>query len=97
MKNMIKLITLLPLASVGQAANIPITYLPFTIIAPGTHVLNTDLTAPNANSIAISMYKPVGSVVLRLNGHTLHAAPVPFRELNTAQTNRIRQGSPYLT
>jgi hypothetical protein len=30
------------------------------------------------------MYKPVGSVVLDLNGHTLHAAPTPFAEANTS-------------
>jgi hypothetical protein len=84
MKTLIKLMTLLALASVGQAANIPITYLPFTITAPGTYVLATDLTSKKPNSFAISMYKPVGSVVLDLNGHTLHAAPAPFVEANTA-------------
>jgi hypothetical protein len=66
----------------GQAANIPITYLPFTINSPGTYVLQKDLTA-NANSFAISMAKPVGAIVLDLNGHTLHAIPVPFPQLNT--------------
>jgi hypothetical protein len=68
----------------GQAANIPITYLPFHITAPGTYVLNTDLTAPYSKTPAITTNQPVGIVVLDLQGHTLHAAPVPFRELNTA-------------
>jgi hypothetical protein len=66
----------------NQAANIPVNYLPFTINSPGTYVLQRDLTA-NANSFAISMAKPVGAIVLDLNGHTLHAIPVPFPQLNT--------------
>ena len=75
MKNVLKLIALLALASIGQAANfpnIPISYLPFTISAPGTYVLNTDLTLANANSFAINMNQPVGDVVLDLKGQTLH-------------------------
>jgi hypothetical protein len=58
-------------ATHGQAANIPITYLPYTISAPGTYVLNTDLTA-NPNSYAILIYQPAGNVILDLKGHTLN-------------------------
>jgi hypothetical protein len=89
MKTIIKLITLLALASVGQAANIPITHLPFSITAPGTYVLNTDLAAPYSKSPAITVYSPVGNIVLDLQGHTIHAAPVPFRELNTASQGML--------
>jgi hypothetical protein len=67
----------------SHAANIPITHLPFSINAPGTYVLNTDLIAPYSKSPAITVYSPVGVIVLDLQGHTIHAAPVPFRELNT--------------
>jgi hypothetical protein len=55
----------------NQAANIPITYLPYTISAPGTYVLNTDLTAI-PNSYAILINQPIGNVTLDLKGHTLH-------------------------
>jgi hypothetical protein len=68
----------------NQAANIPINYLPFKITAPGTYVLNSDLTAPysRTQTPAITTYQPVGFVVIDLQGHTIHAAPVPARELN---------------
>jgi hypothetical protein len=55
----------------SQAANIIINYLPYTISAPGTYVLNTDLTAI-PNSYAILINQPVGNVTLDLKGHTLH-------------------------
>jgi hypothetical protein len=58
-------------AATGQAANVPINYLPFTISAPGTYVLNTDLTAI-PNSYAILINQPIGNVTLDLKGHTLH-------------------------
>jgi hypothetical protein len=57
----------------GQAANVPINYLPFTISAPGTYVLSKDLTSTNVNAVAITMnQQAVGDIVLNLNGHTLH-------------------------
>jgi hypothetical protein len=59
-------------AVAGQTANIPITYLPFTISAPGTYVLVTDLTCA-VNGIAITMnQQAVGDIVVNLNGHTLN-------------------------
>jgi hypothetical protein len=67
----------------NQAANIPINYLPFTINSPGNYVLNKDLTAPYSKTPAITVGSPVGNIVLDLQGHTIHAAPVPFKELNT--------------
>jgi hypothetical protein len=66
----------------NQAANIPINYLPFKITAPGTYVMNTDLIAPYSKTPAITSNQPVGVVVIDLQGHTLHAAPVPFKILN---------------
>ncbi len=52
-------------------AQTPISYLPYVISAPGTYPLATDLTAI-PNSAAITMYQPVGTVILDLKGHTLH-------------------------
>jgi hypothetical protein len=66
----------------NQAANIPITHLPFNITAPGTYVMNTDLIAPYSKTPAITSDQPVGVIVIDLQGHTLHAAPVPFRQPN---------------
>jgi hypothetical protein len=59
------------------AAPIPITYLPFHITAPGTYVVNANLSYPaqptnqNTNAaITISTSIP-GAVILDLKGHTL--------------------------
>jgi hypothetical protein len=62
----------------GQAAT-TITALPFSIYAPGTYVLATDLTAPSspggagAISISVPGFLPPGNVVLDLQGHTIHS------------------------
>jgi hypothetical protein len=58
-------------------ANIPISYLPFNITAPGTYVLTHNLTAPennsgNFNTEGISISSAVtGPVVVDLKGFTL--------------------------
>jgi hypothetical protein len=64
-------------AVAGQPTNIPITYLPFHITAPGTYVVTANLSYPaqptnqDANAaITISTSIP-GAVVLDLKGHTL--------------------------
>jgi hypothetical protein len=46
--------------------------------------MNTDLIAPYSKTPAITSSQPVGVVIIDLQGHTLHAAPVPFRELNVS-------------
>jgi hypothetical protein len=83
----------------GQTANIPFTYLPFTISAPGTYVLNTDLTSTNVNSVGVAInQQAVGNIVLNLNGHTLHGngavagITVNLRDVNGANLT-IRNGT----
>jgi hypothetical protein len=84
MKTLLNLILAFTAVISSNAANIPINYLPFTITSPGTYVLNKDLTAPYSKTAAITSYQPVGDVLIDLQGHTIHAAPVPFKILNAA-------------
>jgi hypothetical protein len=65
------------IALTAQAANIPISSLPFTISAPGTYVLTGNLTctspANGANGFtgAIVINVPGGGVTLNLKGFTI--------------------------
>ena len=58
----------------AQSANIPISYLPFPITAPGTYVVTRNLSFPlSATGIeAITISTAIsGSVILDLKGFTL--------------------------
>lgn len=73
------LLALALIASAGslQAANIPISSLPFSITAPGTYVLTVSPPTygnPALAAISITMTVP-GAVVLDLGGHTLTGLP----------------------
>jgi hypothetical protein len=62
-----------PAAPTLVGAQIPITYLPYTISAPGTYVLKTDLVAP-PNGYGILITQPLGGTVLDLKGHTIYCS-----------------------
>jgi hypothetical protein len=56
------------------AADIQITSLPSTIVAPGTYVLTTDVSyTGNSNALTINTPLP-GPVVVDLAGHTLNGS-----------------------
>jgi hypothetical protein len=56
-------------AVTAQAADIPITYLPFAIATPGKYVLNSDLTFTGVGLYAITV--SASNVIIDLRGHTL--------------------------
>jgi polygalacturonase len=63
-------------ATALQATNIQITYLPYTISAPGTYVLTgnltTDMSYPSSQGAAITILKNIpGPVVLDFEGHAI--------------------------
>jgi Right handed beta helix region len=78
-------ITLLTLAVAsigGQAASIPITYVPYTITAPGSYYLATDLVVVATNTQAIIINQPAsGNITLDMRGHQIS---VPIADLNYA-------------
>jgi hypothetical protein len=56
----------------AQSANIQITSLPFSITAPGTYVLVSDLNYTAQSGAAITILPNLsGPVILNLRGHTL--------------------------
>jgi hypothetical protein len=70
-------------AASSQAATTTITALPFTITAPGTYVLASDMTITSTWSGVVAIYinvtssvpggpVPTGNVILDLGGHTIH-------------------------
>ena len=59
-------------AIAAQAANIQITFLPYTIAAPGTYVLTGDLSYPTQTGFAVNILTTLaGPVVLDFKGHTI--------------------------
>ena len=59
-------------AITAQAANIPISALPFNITSPGTYVLVSDLNYTAQTGAAITILPNLsGPVILNLRGHTL--------------------------
>jgi hypothetical protein len=76
----IRITTILLLAALGQimsatavqAANIQITYLPYTISAPGTYVLTKNMSYPSSQGAAITILKTIpGPVVLDFKGYAI--------------------------
>jgi nitrous oxidase accessory protein NosD len=64
-------LSLIMSALTAQSANIPISYLPFTISTPGTYVLTENFNY--TGSTAINITGPFsGPVVLNLKGHTIN-------------------------
>jgi hypothetical protein len=77
---MIRTTTILLMAALGQimsatalqAANIQIKYLPYTISAPGTYVLTTNMSYPSSQGAAITILKTIpGPVVLDFEGYAI--------------------------
>jgi hypothetical protein len=59
-------------ATALQAANIQITSLPYTISAPGTYVLTTNMSYPSSQGAAITILKTIpGPVILDFAGYAI--------------------------
>lgn len=59
-------------ATALPATNIQISYLPYTISAPGTYVLTTNMSYPSSQGAAITTLKTIpGPVVLDCEGHAI--------------------------
>lgn len=64
----------------AQSADVQITTLPFLITAPGTYVVNSDLTITGGfPAISLAPSVSTGKIIINLNGHTV-IAPVPPEE-----------------
>jgi hypothetical protein len=65
-------LSLIMSATALQAANIPITFLPYIISAPGTYLIRSDLSYTSQQGFAINILTNLeGPVVLDFNGHTI--------------------------